>query len=85
MNTMQAMGEVYGYLRDGDVASAQCAVCAIEEKASVLPSSMFEHVLRAAVERDGLLPFFADFFRRVYGEETFTNMVESMQAHEVSK
>lgn len=80
MNALEAMNEVYGHLNEGDVASAQRAVCTIESNACVLPSSIFERVLRAAVEADSLLPFYREFCERAYGRATFASMLASMEA-----
>lgn len=65
MTALEAMEEVNGFLSDGNVAGAQAAVVAIESEGSVLPSSVFERVLRAAVEQKVLLPFYRDFIKRL--------------------
>ena len=75
MTALEAMNEVNGFLNDGNIAGAQAAVVAIEAEQTVLPSSVFERVLRKAVESGELLPFYADFCKRAYNEEVFVSIV----------
>jgi hypothetical protein len=79
-SAVEAMGEVYGYLNDGNVAGAQAAVCAIESESSALPSCVFERVLRDAVKAGCLLPFYADFCERAYGRKAFAGMLAGLTA-----
>jgi hypothetical protein len=77
-NAVEAMGEVMGYLNEGNVAGAQAAVCAIEADSCTLPSCIFERVLRASVEAGCLLPFYAEFCERSYGRKAYAAMLASM-------
>jgi len=71
MTAIEAMNEVNGYLNAGNIAGAQAAVVAIEAEQTVLPSSVFERVLRKAVESGELLPFYADFCKSAYGRDVY--------------
>lgn len=80
MNAIEAMCEVFGYLETGDFACAQCAVMAIEQEHSVLPSSVFEKVLRAAIAADELLPQYAEWCRNAYGRRAYAEIVAQIAA-----
>lgn len=75
MTALEAMNEVYGFLNEGNVAGAQAAVVTIESEGSVLPSSVFERVLRAARDSYTLLPFYAQFCRSAFGEGVYDRIL----------
>ena len=78
MNAMIAMSRVFGHLTDNNVVAAQQAVLSIEAKGSVLPSSVFERVLRAAVAAGELQPAYATFCVSAYGKAAFTKIVHEV-------
>lgn len=74
MGAIEAMARVFAHLDDGDAVAAQRAVLGIEARGSVLPSSMFERVLRAAIEQDDLTPEYAHFCRAAYGAKVYVDL-----------
>lgn len=76
MTSIEAMNEVNGFLNDGNIVGAQAAVVAIEANGSVLPSSTFGRVLRAAAEQDAVLPLYRKFCRDMFGSEVYQQILE---------
>lgn len=78
MPAIEAMREVYGFLNDGNVVGAQAAVVAIENEGNVLPSCVFERVLKRALATGLLAPFYANFCKRAYGEDAYSEIVAAV-------
>lgn len=72
MSTVEAMNKVNALLDSGELAAAQTAVLANE---SVLPASVFERVLKAAVASNMLTADYARFCDARFGRGVFANMV----------
>lgn len=79
MSVLDAMNRVQSLLNAGELEDAQLAVYEIESRESVLPSSMFESVLRAAVKADRLLPRYEQFCNGAYGRRQYASMVEHIK------
>lgn len=75
MDVLEAMEAVTKCLLAQDLIGAQHQVLNIEANGSVLPSSTFERVLKAAVHANCLLPAYREFCERSYGRQQFTDLL----------
>jgi hypothetical protein len=76
---VEALCEVFGLLNTGNLVGAQASVLAHESGKCALPSSVFEHVLMAAVKADELLPEYESFCRNSYGHQVYQQIVAQAQ------
>lgn len=80
MNVVTAMNKVYALLNANDLAGAQDAVMTIEDTHCVLPSSVFEQVLRSAAKAGKLEPSYATWCARAYGRKSFAALMAEIMA-----
>jgi len=76
MSSVEAMNCVNEHLAAGDVTGAQAIVILIEKQSSILPSSMFERVLRAAVKADCLTDDYSQWCERAYGRRQWPDVLQ---------
>jgi hypothetical protein len=75
MTPVEAVALVFGLVRIKSWTSAQQAILDIESQGSILPSSVFELVLRHSLLADRLLDEYADFCKRSYGREQYQAII----------
>lgn len=75
MEVLEAMNAVTKALLAHDLIGAQHIVMNIERTRSVLPSSTFERVLKAAFHGNCLLPAYREFCDRAYSRKVVNEML----------